>query len=197
MSLRKSRSVYNLLLEWSLDYLQYQMVIYLLTLSSTLRDSSLDIFVNLLTFENICYFWTCVMLCYEFLSRIASSVLRVNCYQWGSCVGGPSAFNSPFGHRSRSHNICPLDNHLSGLSISLSSLVLNWVYRLPFFKSLIWLGCDSNSQVLVLVASALPLYYQSVHQLVLSSSLVHGSWSFSRRRPRGPGPGPIKDGIPY
>ena len=73
---------------------------------------------------------------YEFLSRIASSVLKVNCYQFGSCVRGPSAFNSPFGHRSRSHNICPLDNHLSGLSISLSSLVLSWVYRLPFFKSL-------------------------------------------------------------
>ena len=55
----------------------------------------------------------------------------MNCYQWGSCVGGLIAFNSPFGHRSRSHNICPLDNHLSGLSISLSSLVLSWVYRLP------------------------------------------------------------------
>ena len=103
-----------------------------------------------------------VMLCYEFLSRIASSVLKVNCYQWGSCVGGPSAFNSPFGHRSRSHNICPLDNHLSGLSISLSSLILSWVYRLPFFKSLVWLGCDSNSQPSVLVASTLPLHYQSV-----------------------------------
>ena len=38
------------------------------------------------------------MLCYEYLSRIASSVLRVNCYQRGSCVGGPSAFNFPFGH---------------------------------------------------------------------------------------------------
>ena len=99
--------------------------------------------------------------CYEFLSRIASSVLKVNCYRWGSCVGGPSAFNSPFGHRSRSHNICPLDNHLSGLSISLSSLVLSWVYRLPFFKSLVWLGCDSNSQPSVLVASTLPLHYQS------------------------------------
>ena len=35
---------------------------------------------------------------YEFLSRISSSVLTVNCYRWGSCVGGPSAFNSPFGH---------------------------------------------------------------------------------------------------
>ena len=100
--------------------------------------------------------------CYEFLSKIASSVLKVNCYQWGSCVRGPSAFNSPFGHRSRSHNICPLDNHLSGLSISLSSLVLSWVYRLPFFKSLVWLGCDSNSQPSVLVASTLPLHYQSV-----------------------------------
>ena len=99
---------------------------------------------------------------YEFLSRISSSVLKVNCYQWGSCVGRPSVFNSPFGHRSRSHNICPLDNHLSGLSISLSSLVLSWVYRLPFFKSLVWLGCDSNSQPSVLVASTLPLQYQSV-----------------------------------
>ena len=110
------------------------------------------------------------MLCYEFLSGIASSVLKVNCYQWGSCVGGPSAFNSPFGHRSRSHNICPLDNHLSGLSISLSSLVLSWVYRLPFFKSLVWLGCDSNSQPSVLVASTLPLHYQSVE---FRSNLEH------------------------
>ena len=103
-----------------------------------------------------------ILFIYEFLSRIASSVLKVNCYQWGSCVGGPSVFNSPFGHRSRSHNICPLDNHLSGLSISPSSLVLSWVYRLPFFKSLVWLGCDSNSQPSVLVASTLPLHYQSV-----------------------------------
>ena len=103
-----------------------------------------------------------IIFIYEFLSRIASSVLKVNCYQWGSCVGGPSAFNSPFGHRSRSHNICPLDNHLSGLSISLSSLVFSWVYRLPFFKSLVWLGCDSNSQPSVLMASTLPLHYQSV-----------------------------------
>ena len=99
----------------------------------------------------------------NFLSRIASSVLKVNCYQWGSCVGGPSASNSPFGHGSHSHNIRPLDNHLSGLSISLSSLALSWVYRLPFFKSLVWLGCDSNSQPPVLVASALPLHYQSVN----------------------------------
>ena len=37
----------------------------------------------------------------------------------GSCVGGPSAFNSPFGHRSRSHNIRPLDNHLWSIDISL------------------------------------------------------------------------------
>ena len=103
-----------------------------------------------------------IIIIYEFLSRIASSVLKVNCYQWGSCVGGPSAFNSPFGHGSRSHNIRPLDNHLSGLSISLSSLALSWVYRLPFFKSLVWLGCVSNSQPPVLVASALPLHYQSV-----------------------------------
>ena len=57
------------------------------------------------------------MLCYKFLSRMASSVLRVNCYQRGFCVGGSSAFNSPFGHGSRSHNIRPLDNHLSGVSI--------------------------------------------------------------------------------
>ena len=28
--------------------------------------------------------------------------------------GGPSAFNSPFGHGNCSHNICPLDNHFSG-----------------------------------------------------------------------------------
>ena len=99
---------------------------------------------------------------YEFLSRIVSSVIRVNCYQWGSCVGGPSAFNSPFEHRSHSHNIRQLDNHLSGLSISLSSLVLSWVYRLPFFKSLVWLDCDSNSQPSVLVAST---FYQSVKRL--------------------------------
>ena len=58
------------------------------------------------------------MLCYEFLSSIASSVLKVNCYRWESCVGGSSAFNSPFRHRSYSHNIRPLDNHhVSGLSI--------------------------------------------------------------------------------
>ena len=104
----------------------------------------------------------CYCYCYGLLFRIASSVLRVNCYQWGSCVGGPSPFNSPFGHRSRSHNIRLLDNHLSGLSISLSSLALSWVNRLPFFTSLVRLGCDSNSQPPVLVASALPLHYQSV-----------------------------------
>ena len=103
-----------------------------------------------------------VMICYEFLSRIASSILRVNCFQRVSCVGGPSAFNSPFGHRSRSHNIRLLDNHLFGLSISLSSLALSWVYQLPLFKSLVWLGCDSNSQPPILVASALPLHYQSM-----------------------------------
>ena len=99
------------------------------------------------------------MLCYGFLSRIASSVLRV--LFRGSCIGGPSAFNSPFGHGSRSHNIRPLDNHLSGLSISLSSLVLSRVYRLTFLKSLVWLDCDSasNSQSSVLVASDLPLHY--------------------------------------
>ena len=67
----------------------------------------------------------CVMLCYEFLSRIDSSVLRVNCYQQESCVGDPSAFNSPFGHGSCSHNICPLDNPLPGLSISFSGLALS------------------------------------------------------------------------
>ena len=55
------------------------------------------------------------MLCYEFLSRVASSVLRVNCYQRGSCVGCPSAFNSPCGYGSRSRNIRPLDNHLPGI----------------------------------------------------------------------------------
>ena len=39
---------------------------------------------------------TCMLrICYEFLSRIASSVLRVNCYQRRSCAGGPIAFNSP------------------------------------------------------------------------------------------------------
>ena len=51
-----------------------------------------------------------ILFIYEFLSRIVSSVLMVNCYQRGSCVG---AFNSPFEHRSRSYNIRPLDNHLS------------------------------------------------------------------------------------
>ena len=51
----------------------------------------------MLCYVMLCYVMLCyVMLCYEFLSRIASSVLRVNCYQLGSCVGGPSAFNSPF-----------------------------------------------------------------------------------------------------
>ena len=81
--------------------------------------------------------YTKLMLCYEFLSGIASRVLKVNCYQRGPCVGGPSAFNSPFGHRSHSHNIRLLDNHLPGLLISLSSLALSWVYRLLFFKSLV------------------------------------------------------------
>ena len=123
------------------------------------------------------------VLCYEFLSRIASSVLKVNCYQWESCVGGPSAFNFLFRYRSRSHNICHLDNHLSGLSIPLSSLVLSWVYRLPFFKSMVWLGCDSNSQPFVLVASTLPLHYQSdtvqtdTGQLLVQLSLSRSSRS--------------------
>ena len=63
---------------------------------------------------------------------------------------------------SRVHNIRSLDNHLSGLSISFASLALSWVYRLPFFKSLVWFGCDSNWQPSVLVANALPLHYQSV-----------------------------------
>ena len=53
----------------------------------------------------------------------ASLVLRLNCHQQGSCVGGPIAFNSPFRHGSRSHNIRPLDNHLFGLSISLADVV--------------------------------------------------------------------------
>ena len=57
---------------------------------------------------------------YELLSRKASSVLRASCYQWGSCVGGPSAFNSPSGHAgSRSNNIAPLDNHLCFIDIVL------------------------------------------------------------------------------
>ena len=75
--------------------------------------------------------------CYKFLFRLASSVLRVNCYQRGSCVGGPSMFNSPFGQGSRSRNIRPLDNHLPCLSIWFSSLALSRVYRLTFFKSLV------------------------------------------------------------
>ena len=29
------------------------------------------------------------MLCYEYLSRIAYSVIRLNCYRRGSCVEGP------------------------------------------------------------------------------------------------------------
>ena len=79
-----------------------------------------------------CYVMLCYVLCYEFLSRIASSVLRVNCYQRESCVRGPSAFNSPFGHGSRSHNIRQLDNHLSGLSISVSiiSITIFQVFRI-------------------------------------------------------------------
>ena len=68
-----------------------------------------------------------VMLRYEFLSKIAFSFLRVSCYQRGSCVGGPVRLIPHFGDGSRSHNIFPLDNHLSGLSISLSSLALSWV----------------------------------------------------------------------
>ena len=102
-----------------------------------------------------------VMLCYvmNFYPGSPLQFSRWTVINEGPCVGSLSAFNSTFGHRSRSHNICPPDNHLSGLSISLSSLVLSWLYRLPFFKSLVWLGCDSNSQPSVLVASALPLHY--------------------------------------
>ena len=66
-----------------------------------------------------------IIIIYEFLSRIASSVLKVNCYQRGSCVGGPSAFNSPFGHGSRSHNIRPLDNHLYSLSFPPYNTVMH------------------------------------------------------------------------
>ena len=101
-------------------------------------------------------FYDSTLLCYEFLSRIASSVLRVKCYQRGSCVGGPSAFNSPFEHGSRSHNIRPQDNHLSGLSISLAKLGAQ--LSISTVKSLVWLGCDLSSQTPVLVASALPLH---------------------------------------
>ena len=68
------------------------------------------------------HFIVCLSFCYEFLSRIGSSVLR--------------------------------------FSGSLSSLALSC--QLPFFKSLVWLGCESNSQPSVLVASALPLHCQSV-----------------------------------
>ena len=71
---------------------------------------------------------------FKFL-RVLKNIFNYVCYvtdsllssqgERGSCVGGSSAFNSPFGHGSRSHNIRSLDNHLSGLSISLSSLPLS------------------------------------------------------------------------
>ena len=172
LNLSETRSLKSIILTWRATY--ERKFVYSKSIFSVRVLHGYESLVNF--FSHMIAFWCnkfvfqialeiysvmLVMLCYEFLSRIASSVLKVNCYQWGSCVGGPSAFNSPFGHRSRSHNICPLDNHLSGLSISLSSLVLSWVYRLPFFKSLVWLGCDSNSQPSVLVASTLPLHYQS------------------------------------
>ena len=114
-------------------------------------------------FIMLCY----VMLCYEFLSRIASSVLRVNCYQRGSCVGGPSAFNSPFGHGSRSHNIRPLDNHLSGLSISALKLGAQLSISIAIFQvfgmTRLWLELTTS---LFLVTSALPLHYQSVEKKI-------------------------------
>ena len=54
----------------------------------------------------ICYNVT-MLQCYvtDFISRVAFSVLSVNCYQWWSCVGGYySAFTSLFGHMSPSHD---------------------------------------------------------------------------------------------
>ena len=71
----------------------------------------------------------CYVLCYEFLSRIASSVLKVNCYQRGSCVGGPSAFNSSFGYGSRVHNISQLDNRLPGLSIDAQLSISTAIFQ--------------------------------------------------------------------
>ena len=80
-----------------------------------------------------------IYLFYEFLSRIASSVLKVNCYQWGSCIGGPSAFNSPFGHRSRSHNICPLDNHLSETPLAKNFLTcFTLLYEIDYDGELLY-----------------------------------------------------------
>ena len=79
------------------------------------------------------------MCCYEFLSRIASSALRVNCYQRGSCIEGPSALNSPFGHGSHSHNIRPLDNHLSEFFLLLIILMIS-IYFI-YFTAFNNLGC--------------------------------------------------------
>ena len=64
-------------------------------------------------------------------------------------------------HGSQVNNTRPLDNHLCGLLITLSGLRLSWIYWLPFFKSLVRLGCGSNSKPPVLVASALPLHCQT------------------------------------
>ena len=86
------------------------------------------------------------LLCYEFLFRIAFSS-QGDCYQRGSCIGCPSALNSPFGHGSRSRNILPLDNHLPGLSISLSSLALSMSTCFFLLAYIFWRsGSDMLSQ---------------------------------------------------
>ena len=114
---------------------------------------------------------------YEFLSRIASSVLRVNCYQRGSCVGGPSAFNSPFEHGSRSHNICPLDNNLFGLSISLSSLVsaeyIDYHFSSLWYDSAVTQTATFRSfGELYLYTFTLPVGYQSIVFCVINLVLA-------------------------
>ena len=86
-----------------------------------------------------------VMLCYKFLSRIASSFLRVNCYQRASYVGGPGTFNSLFGHGIRPHNIRPLDNHLPGLSISLGAqLSISITIFQVFSMTRLWLELTTS-----------------------------------------------------
>ena len=73
----------------------------------------------LLSRNNLCHHLARphITLLLKLLSRRASSFLRVNCNQRGrgSCLG-PSPFNSPFRHGSRSYNTRPLlDNHLPTL----------------------------------------------------------------------------------
>ena len=65
-----------------------------------------------------------------------------------------------------------LDNHPSGLSVTLSSWVLSWVERLPFFKSLVWPGQGLNPRPSVLEVSTLPLHYQPVVTLFIVKNIL-------------------------